>query len=58
MGRKPDLTPEQAEEVRLFYYDRAAKWTVAAQADHERVGGLCHRQDQRQRGAVAPGRGG
>jgi hypothetical protein len=32
MGRKPALTPEQADEVRRFYGDRAAKWTVSALA--------------------------
>jgi hypothetical protein len=32
MGRKPDLTPEEAEDVRRLYYDRTAKWTVAALA--------------------------
>ena len=37
MGRKPDLTPEQAEEVRVRYYDRAAKWTVTALAHSYRV---------------------
>jgi hypothetical protein len=40
MGRKPDLTPEEAEEVRLAYYDRNAKWTAtpeqrAALAKHK-----------------------
>jgi hypothetical protein len=37
MGRKPDLNPEEAEEVRIHYYDRAAKWTVAELAHSYRV---------------------
>jgi hypothetical protein len=32
MGRKPDLTPEEAEEIRLVYFDRASKWTVTSLA--------------------------
>ena len=31
-GRKRAVTPEQAEEIRRFYNDRAAKWTVTALA--------------------------
>ena len=37
MGRRPDLTPEEAEEIRLRYYDRSAKWTPAALARFYRV---------------------
>ena len=32
MGRKPDLSPEEAEDVRRAYYDRSARWTVRALA--------------------------
>ena len=37
MGRRPDLTPEQAEEIRSFYFDRKAKWTAASLARSYRV---------------------
>jgi hypothetical protein len=32
VSRRPLLTPEQAAEIREFYSDRAAKWTVTALA--------------------------
>jgi Mor family transcriptional regulator len=37
MGRKPDLTPEEAEEVRTSYYDRNARNTAATLARLYRV---------------------
>jgi len=31
-GRKPDLTPEQARELREAYYDKSGKWSRIALA--------------------------
>ena len=36
-GRKPDLSVQEADEVREAYYDRQAKWTVTALARCFRV---------------------
>ena len=37
MGRRPDLTPEEAEDVRRAFYDRSAKWTALTLAHCYRV---------------------
>ena len=53
MGRPPDLTPEEAEEVRLLYYDRSAKWTTGALARLYRVQPSTIRAAIDRRGAYA-----
>jgi hypothetical protein len=31
-GRKAKLTPQEADEIRAFYFDRLAKWSLLALA--------------------------
>jgi hypothetical protein len=54
MSRLPDLSPEEAEEVRQLYRDQNTKWTVMALARSFNVHAATIRAAIYRRGAYRP----